>query len=180
MFDHLRADTARLREFKTKPAPWYVVESLLFENGYQAVLLYRLAHWFKKKGIPVLGPLVHRLAIAWTGVDISPAAEIGPGLLISHGVGLVIGGYARIGAQALILHGVTVGSPNFGRVQEMPVIGDRVFLGAGAALIGAITLGDDVQIGANAVVSQDVADGCRVLAPAPEIRPPRPASEEEA
>ena len=56
MWDNLRADTRRLREIKSKPAPWYVLESLLFENGYQAVVLHRLAHWFKSRGVPVLGP----------------------------------------------------------------------------------------------------------------------------
>ena len=173
MLDNLKADTARLKIFKTKGAPWYVLESLLFENGYQAVVLYRIAHWFKSRRIPFFGPCFHRLAIALTGADISPGAEIGPGLLISHGVGLVIGGYARIGANALILHGVTVGSPSFGRVQEMPVIGDDVFLGAGAKIIGGVRVGDGAQIGVNAVVTRDVPADARVMIPPAEVVLPR-------
>ena len=163
MLDNLREDTRRLREIKTKPFPWYVIESLLFETGYQAVVLYRIAHWFKSRGIPILGPLVARLNQLLTGVDIAPGAVIGPGLRISHGTGLVIGGYARLGRGALLLHGVTIGSPHPGRVEKMPVIGDNIFLGAGAKVIGDITIGDDVFIGVNAIVAQDVPSGSRVL-----------------
>ena len=86
MLDNLREDTRRLREIKTKPFPWYVIESLLFETGYQAVVLHRIAHWFKTHGIPVLGPLFARLNQFYTGVDIGPGAEIGPGLRIAHAV----------------------------------------------------------------------------------------------
>src|SRR4051812_20443651 len=163
VLDNLREDTRRLREIKTKPFPWYVIESLLFETGYQAVVLYRIAHWFKSRGIPVLGPLIARYNQFLTGVDIAPGAVIGPGLRISHGTGLVIGGCAPLGRGALLLHGVTIGSPHPGRVEKMPVIGDNIFLGAGAKVIGDITIGDDVFIGVNATVAQDVPSGSRVL-----------------
>ena len=78
----------------------------------------------------------------------------------------MIGGYARLGAGALVLHQVTLGSPSQGRVTEMPTVGDRAFLGAGCKLIGAITIGDDVTIGPNAVVTQDIPSGSRVRAAA--------------
>ena len=78
MFDNLKRDTRRLREIKTKPFPFYVLESLLFENGYQAVVAYRLASWFKHRGIPLFGPLFARLGLLFTGVDISPGADIDP------------------------------------------------------------------------------------------------------
>jgi serine O-acetyltransferase len=163
MLTNLREDTLRLLEIKTKPFPWYVIESLLFENGYQAVVLHRIAHWFKSRGIPVLGPLIARLSLFWTGVEIGPGAVIGPGLRISHGNGIVIGGHARIGRGALLLHQVTVGSPSPSRVEAMPVIGDNVFLGAGAKVIGGITVGDDVFIGVNAIVARDIPSRSRVL-----------------
>ena len=163
MFDNLRHDAARMREAKTKPFPWYVVESLLLDNGFQAVVLHRVAHWFKRRRIPFLGPFFARLNLFLTGVDIGPGAEIGPGLRISHGTGLVIGGYAKVGARALLLHEVTIGSPSHGRVREMPVVGDDVFVGAGAKLIGAIRVGDRVVIGTNAVVTQDVPSDSRVV-----------------
>ena len=92
-------------------------------------------------------------------------AEIGPGLRISHGVGLVVGGYAVVGEDCLLLHGATLGSPSAARVREMPRLGDRVFVGAHAAVIGAITLGDDVKVGAGAVVTRDLPAGTRVRAP---------------
>jgi len=181
MLDELREDTRRLLEIKTKPFPWYVVESLLFETGYQAVVLHRIAHWFKKQGAPVLGPLVARYCQFLTGVDIAPGAEIGSGLRISHGTGLVIGGYAKIGRGALLLHGVTIGSPHPGEVEKMPVIGDNVFIGAGAKVIGDITIGDDVFIGVNAIVAVDIPSGSRVLctagidvAPRRDLEPPEP------
>lgn len=163
MLDNLREDTRRMRELKTKPFPWYVIESLLFENGYQAVVLHRLAHWFKSRGVPVLGPLFARLNQFLTGVEIGPGAVIGPGLLISHGHGIVIGGYARIGRGAILLHQVTVGSASPNRVEKMPVIGDGVFIGAGAKVIGEIAIGDGVFIGVNAIVAQDIPSGSRVL-----------------
>ena len=166
VLDNLQADTRRLKEIKTKGFPWYVIESLLFENGYQAVVLHRIAHWFKNRGIPFFGPLVARFNQFLTGVEIGPGAVIGPGLRISHGNGTVIGGYARIGRNALLLHQVTIGSPHPGKVEKMPVIGDSVFIGAGAKVIGEITIGDDVFIGVNAIVAQDVPSGSRVLSTA--------------
>src|SRR5262249_50759774 len=110
MFVNFSRDIARLRDIKSKPWPFYFLESLLFENGFQAVMFPRLAHWFKARRIPFLGPAFARLGLLLTGVDISPGAVIGPGLRISHGTGLVIGGQARIGADAVLHHGVTIGA----------------------------------------------------------------------
>ncbi len=178
MFDNLRADTRKLKLIKTKSAPWYVIESLLFENGYQAVVLYRLAHWFKRRGIPFFGPLIARLSLFLNGVDVSPSAEIGPGLMIVHGVGLVIGGNTRIGADAMLLQQVTVGASKYERRNRMPRLGDNVFVAAGARLIGDIEIGDNVFIGANAVVTQNVPSGSRVTVDAPlRIEPQSGASQ---
>ena len=163
MWDHIRADTRRLRSAYPRPFPLYVVEALLFENGYQAVVCHRIANWCKTHRIPFLGPLFARWGLFVTGVDISANATLGPGLRISHGVGTVIGGYARVGSGALILHGVTLGSPSEGRVQQMPAIGDRVFIGTGATLIGEIVIGDDVIIGPHALVTASVPENSRVL-----------------
>lgn len=177
MFDNLREDTRRLREIKTKSFPWYVLESLLFENGYQAVVLYRIASWFKHRGIPVLGPLFARLNLFYTGCDLAPGAVIGPGLLIAHGVGLVVGGYARVGKHATLLHQVTIGAPSPGRVVQMPVVGDGVFIGAGAKILGPVTVGDGAFIGVNAIVARDVPPGSKVVSTAGiEITPPRSLS----
>ena len=163
MFDNLRQDTRRLKEIKHRAFPWYVIESLLFENGYQAVVLFRLAHWFKQKRLPMLGPLFGRLSHFLTGVDIAPGAHIGPGLFISHGTGIVIGQWARIGANAMLLQQVTIGAPGLGRLQEMPTIGDNVFIGAGARIIGPVKVGANVVIGVNAIVHRDIPADSKVI-----------------
>ncbi len=167
MFDNLRADTRKLKLIKTKKFPWYVLESLLFENGYQAVVLYRLAHWFKRRGIPFFGPLIARLSLFLNGVDVSPGARIGPGLMIVHGVGLVVGDHARIGSDAMLLQQVTIGASKYERRSEMPRLGNNVFVAAGARLIGDIEIGDNVFIGANAVVTENVPANSRVVLAAP-------------
>lgn len=180
MLANLRQDTRRLLEIKRKPFPWYVLESLLFENGYQAVVLHRLAHWFRRRGVPVVGPLTARVSLWLTGVDIAPEAAIGPGLRIAHGVGLVIGNKARLGAGATLLHQVTIGAPSTRRIAEMPRIGDDVFIAAGARLIGGITVGDRVFVGANTVVTRDVpSDAKVVLAVEPRIELRAAGDEEE-
>ncbi len=162
MPSNLAEDTRRLREIKSKPFPWYVLESLLFENGYQAVVLHRIAHWFRSRGIPVLGPLFARLSLFLTGVDIAPEAVIGPGFRIAHGNGLVIGNKARIGARATLLHRVTIGAPSTRRRGEMPTVGDDAFIAAGACLIGGIEVGDRVFIGVNTLVAEDVPSDAKV------------------
>lgn len=164
MWANLRADTRRLRAIKTKPFPWYVFESLLFENGYQAVVLHRLAHWFKAKGVPVLGPAIARWNHFLTGVDIAPAAKIGPGLRIAHGTGIVVGNAVEIGADCLLMQGVTLGAPTQARIGEMPKVGDRVTLGAQAAVIGPVEIGDDVFVGAHVLVTRDLPARSRVTA----------------
>lgn len=160
---NISADTRRLREIKTKAFPWYVIESLLFENGYQAVVLHRIAHWFKAHRIPLLGPLVARLSLWLTGVDIGPAAEIGPGLRIAHGQGIVVGGYAVIGSGATLLQQVTIGGPTIEKVHDMPRLGNDIFVGAGARIIGAVTIGDRSFIGVNAIIAHDVPADSRVI-----------------
>ncbi len=162
MMKNLREDTRRLRAIKTKPFPFYVIESLLFENGYQAVVLYRIAHWFKSRRVPVLGPFFARLSLFLTSVDIAPGARIGPGLFISHGIGLVIGAGVRIGRNGTLLHQVTIGAPTGRRLEQMPTLGDNVFVGAGSRLIGEIEIGDDVFIGVNCVVTEDIPAGTKV------------------
>ena len=164
MWENLKADTRRLREIKTKGAPWYVIESLLFETGYQAVVLHRIAHWFKSKGVPVLGPLVARYNQFLTGVDIAPAAKFGPGLRISHGTGIVVGNAVEVGSDCLMMQSVTLGAPTMARIAEMPKLGDRVVLGAQASVIGPVVVGDDVFIGAHALVTRDVPSNSKVLA----------------
>lgn len=158
-----RGDLARLAEIKGLPRWRALVEGLLFDNGFQAVVLHRVAHAFRRRGIPLLGPAFARLSLFLTGVDISPAALIGPGLYVAHGVGLVVGGGVRIGERAFLLGNVNLGAPSQARLADMPELGDDVFVGAGARVLGRVRIGSRVMIGANAVVTRDVPDDCKVV-----------------
>jgi serine O-acetyltransferase len=175
----LREDTGRLRATLTRPFPWYVLEALLFDAGYQAVVLHRLASWFKRHGVPFFGPAIARWNLFLTGVDISPAAEIGPGLRISHGTGIVVGWRVRIGRDSLIMQGVTLGANTVASLEEMPTIGDRVVLGAGSTVLGAVKVGDDCFVGAHALVTEDVPARTKVLARGGVEMRPRRAPESE-
>ena len=95
----------------------------------------------------------------WTSIEIHPGAEIGKRFVIDHGVGVVIGETAIIGNDVLIYHGVTLGGKTLDPVKRHPTVGDRVIIGAGAKLIGAITIGNDCAVGANAVVTKDMPNG---------------------
>ena len=163
---NFQADLDRLREVRPDRSTFVLlVESLLFNNGFLAVVLYRIAFWFKSRRIPMMGPLFGRLQTLLTGVEIAPATVIGPGLLISHGQGIVIGQCAKLGQRVTLLQQVTLGAPSVGRLDQMPTVGDDVFIGAGARLIGDISIGDGAKIGTNAVVVRDVPVNGRAAAP---------------
>ena len=156
---NLRADYRRLAAYREKDSLKFLLETMLFDNGFQAVWLYRLAHALKNASVPILPPLLARLNIFLTGVDIAPRATIGPGLVISHGVGLVIGGYAVLGERVLLHHQVTIGAATVGRIQSMPRIGSDVVIGAGAKIIGGSRpSANHCFIGANMLVTEDVPD----------------------
>ncbi len=169
MLDNIRHDYARIREIRESTSPLFLFECLLFENGFVAVLFHRMAHWFKSRGVPFLGPFFGRCGQLLTGVEIGPGAVIGPGLFISHGWGTVIGGETRIGKRAFLLQQVTLGAPSQGRLAQMPTVGDDVFIGAGAKVIGDVRVGDRVFIGVNAVVTCDVPSDSKVVSTA-EVR----------
>lgn len=161
--ERLREDLAHFAEIKGKARWRALVEGLLFDNGFQAVFLHRVAHWLRSHGIPALGPAVARLNVFLTGVDISPAADIGGGLIVAHGVGLVVGGGSCIGRRGFLLQQVTLGAPSQARLDQMPTLGDEVFVGAGARIIGPVRIGDRAVIGTNAVVTRDIPANHRVV-----------------
>ena len=103
--------------------------------------------------------MVSNYAKFWTGIEIHPGAQIGRRLVIDHGVGVVIGETAVIGDDVLIYHGVTLGGRTLDPIKRHPTVGDRVIVGAGAKLIGNITIGNDCRVGANAVVTKDMPAG---------------------
>lgn len=145
----------------------------LGSRGVQSVALYRLARSLRNNGHVVLATLVSRVNQMVFHVDISIDAEIGPGLILRHAHGVVVGATAVIGRDAVLFHGATIGRREVRRVgggwQQLPRLGDRVTLGAYAVVLGPITIGDDVIIGAGAVVTDDVPTGAWARAPKPLI-----------
>ncbi len=142
--------------FDRDPAARSVLEILLCYPGLHAIWGHRLAHWLWTHQLKLLGRWVSQLARGLTGIEIHPGATIGRGFFIDHGMGVVIGETAEIGEEVTLYHGVTLGGTSLNKGKRHPTIGDRVVVGAGAKVLGAITIGNDSRIGANAVVVKSV------------------------
>jgi len=138
------------------PAARNRAEVALFYPGVHALWGYRLSRRLWTGGHRLAARGVSALTQLLTGVDIHPGADLGPGLFIDHASGIVIGETAEVGRDVTIYHGVTLGGTSLARGKRHPTIGDRVTIGAGAKILGPITVGDDSRIGANAVVVKSV------------------------
>lgn len=154
-------------------------ERRLHEPGFQALAIYRFGVWIDGLGPALLRFPLRRLYFLLSalvrigyGIQIYHTTEIGRRLQLAHAQsGVTISRYCRIGDDCVIRQNVTIGKlRSRGPNTEVPVLGNRVEIGAGAVLVGPIRIGDDVIIGANTVVREDVPAGCVVLPPAPEIR----------
>ena len=145
------------------PAATSKVEVALTYAGFHALLFYRLAHWLVKRRIPFLPRALSQFARFITGIEIHPGATIGSGLFIDHGMGVVVGETTEIGDNVTLFQGVTLGGTGKQRGKRHPTIGSHVVVGAGAKVLGPITVGDYVKIGANSVVLQDVPDHSTVV-----------------
>lgn len=138
------------------PAAHSAIEVALTYPGFQALQLHRLAHALHMRDVPLLPRLISTLSRFLTGVEIHPGARIGEGLFIDHGMGVVIGETAEIGPNCHLTQGVTLGGTSNRREKRHPTLGSNVVVGAGAKLIGAITVGDFARIGAGSVVVTNV------------------------
>ncbi len=138
------------------PAARSKIEVFLCYPGVHAILCYRLAHTLWNRKFFTTARLISAFGRFLTGVDIHPAARIGKNLFIDHATGLVIGETAEIGDDVTLYHGVTLGGTSSHQGKRHPTLGNRVIVGAGAKLLGPITIGDDARIGSNAVVLKDV------------------------
>ena len=135
------------------------VARMLFSDGTTAQVLYRLTQYCQNHHLKPVAFILYRINHLVAHCVIGRGAEFGPGLAIMHSVGLVVNTRVRAGANIILEHGVTIGDAK-GRVPEL---GDNVFVGAGAKVIGGVHVGNDVKIGANAVVVHDVPDGATVV-----------------
>jgi serine O-acetyltransferase len=145
------------------PAATSKVEVVLTYAGFHALLSYRLAHWLWKRRIPFVPRALSQFARFLTGIEIHPGATIGSGMFIDHGMGVVIGETSEVGNNVTLFQGVTLGGTGKQRGKRHPTLGSHVVVGAGAKVLGPITIGDYVKVGANAVVLQDVPDHSTVV-----------------
>ncbi|ABD11793.1 serine O-acetyltransferase [Frankia casuarinae] len=173
MLSTLRHDLRTVKE--RDPAARSTLEIALCYPGVHAVWGHRISHWLWTRDLRLPGRVVATLTRMLTGVEIHPAATLGPGVFIDHATGVVIGETAEVGADVTIYHGVTLGGTSLEPTKRHPTIGDRVIIGAGAKVLGNITVGSDSRIGANAVVVRPVPPGSVVVGvPGQVITPSRP------
>ncbi len=141
------------------PAARSAWEVLLLYPSVWAIAFHRIAHLLHTSGLPggrFLGRTLSQVSRALTGIEIHPGARIGKGLFIDHGMGVVIGETAEIGDNVTLFQGVTLGGTGKEKGKRHPTLGNNVVVGAGAKVLGSFTIGDNVQIGSNAVVVREV------------------------
>jgi len=152
----MRSDIASVVE--RDPAARSATEVALLYPGVHAVWAHRVSHALWRRGARFPARALSQATRFWTNIEIHPGATLGPRLFIDHGAGVVIGETAEVGADVTIYHGVTLGGTSLTHGKRHPTIGDRVTLGAGAKVLGNLTVGDDSRIGANAVLVRSVED----------------------
>ncbi len=140
------------RTYKYDPAAHSKIEILLLYPHIKALIFYRIAHWFWIHHCYFLARFHSNVARHITGIEIHPGACIGKGLIIDHGMGVVIGETSIIGNDCIIYHGVTLGGNGKEQNKRHPTLGNHITVGAGAKILGNITIEDNSKIGANAVV----------------------------
>lgn len=161
MFERLREDIAVV--FERDPAAKSTLETLIAFPGLHALTLHRLNHWLWTRGWHVAARFGSHLTRFLTGIEIHPGARIGRRFFIDHGMGVVIGETTEIGEDCSIYHGVTLGGTTWSKGKRHPTLEAGVIIGAGAKVLGPITLGAGARIGSNAVVVKDVPAGATVV-----------------
>ena len=149
--------------FKRDPAARNVFEIITCYSGVQAVIIYRFTHLLWRYKLYWLSRFISTLARWITGIEIHPGAVIGRRFFIDHGMGVVIGETSEIGDDCMMYHGVTLGGTSWDKVKRHPTLKDGVIIGAGAKILGPITLGKNVRVGSNSVVVRSIDDNCTVV-----------------
>lgn len=161
MFKRIRNDVKTVLE--RDPAARSFFEVLFLYSGVKAISYYRVAHWFYTKKLYFIARYLSQRARRITGIEIHPAAVIGDGVFIDHGMGVVIGETTILGDNCTIYQGVTLGGTGKDKGKRHPTIGNNVVIGSGAKVLGPFTVGDNSKIAANAVVLSEVPANCTVV-----------------
>jgi len=161
MFERMREDIQTV--FAKDPAAKTVWEVLCCYPGLHAIWLHRLAHFLWQRQLLFLGRLVSHVNRWLTGVEIHPGAHIGRRFFIDHGMGVVIGETTAIGDDVLMYQGVVLGGTSLEKAKRHPIIGNNVVIGAGATVLGPITVGDNARIGAGSVVIKPAPAGATIV-----------------
>jgi serine O-acetyltransferase len=174
MLDRLREDVRTA--FAKDPAAKGTLEVLTCYPGLHAIWLHRIAHRLWTRGFGTTARFVSHVSRWLTGIEIHPGATIGRRFFIDHGSGVVIGETAEIGDDVLLYHGCTLGGTSLEATKRHPTLGDNVVVGAGAALLGPIEIGENSRVGANSVVLESYPPNSTIVGiPATAVR--RPESE---
>ena len=155
------SDLAIIRE--RDPAARGLLEILLCYPGFQALILHRISHKLWNMGLPLFPRILSQLNRSLTGIEIHPGAQIGKGVFIDHGMGVVIGETAEVGNRCLLYQGVTLGGTGKHLGKRHPTLEENVVVGAGAKVLGAIRIGTNTRIGAGSVVVGNVENDCTVV-----------------
>jgi len=161
MFQRIKEDIKTV--FDRDPAARNTLEVLTTYPGVHAILLHRVAHRSWNFGLRWLARVISHFARWITGIEIHPGATIGRRFFIDHGMGVVIGETAEIGDDCTLYHGVTLGGTSWDKGKRHPTLTNNVVIGAGAKILGPITLGDGVRVGCNSVVVKDVKAGATMV-----------------
>lgn len=161
MFERLKEDISVV--YDRDPAARHTLEILTAYPGLHAILFHRLSSYCWKLGLKWIARILSHLARWVTGIEIHPGATIGRRLFIDHGMGIVIGETAEIGDDCTLYHGVTLGGTSWNKGKRHPTLGNNVVIGAGAKVLGPITIEDNARIGSNSVVVKDVLEGATMV-----------------
>ncbi len=161
IFSSIRNDIRAI--YQCDPAVHNILEVWLAYPGFHARQFHRLAHTLFKWHIPVVPRLISHISRFLTGIEIHPGAQLGEGVFIDHGMGVVIGETAIVGDYVTLYQGVTLGGTSLQRVKRHPTIGNHVVVGVGAKVIGDITIGDYTRIGAASVVIKSAPANATVV-----------------
>ena len=145
------------------PAKTNILQVIILYPGFHILVFHKISHFLYIDKLIFLARLISQIGRFFTGIEIHPGAKIGKRLFIDHGMGVVIGETATIGDDCTIYHNSTLGGTGKETMKRHPDIGNNVIIGAGAKVLGAINIGDNVKVGANATVTKNIPDNVTVI-----------------